>query len=204
MTWSVLALQTPHDLMLLLTNFCFLQVLDYCLTLHSAEELRQRHRQIVESFRMARTVDVVGVKKWNRINNDDPTTAYVVTESEHHIRCAIDAQNISQDGVVLAWLQDQPTDVIGMAAARVIGIERMASLATEAEQAGDPWAAACRWQLAGDVCNKLYGRASFDWGSCREYLEKAADLVPEARLAAKGGKPTVCSGPTFVATSVVC
>lgn len=61
-------------------------VLDYTKTLHSASELVEMHRKVVERFRALRTVNGAGVAKWTMENSEDSMTYYVVNECEHHVR----------------------------------------------------------------------------------------------------------------------
>eukprot|EP01052_Picozoa_sp_SAG31_P040726 SAG31_NODE_5973_length_2232_cov_1.170183_1_plen_664_part_01 len=154
-------------------------VLDFTLTLHSAERLVEMHRNVVERFRAARTVNGAGVARWTVENRDDAMTYYVLNECEHHVR---NAEVINKNGVMeeslLSWLCDQPLDVIGTATAKVIGEDRVSELAAAAEDAGKYYVAAGRWLAAGSVANLLRGKAAYAdmCRKCFACLEKLSHI----------------------------
>ena len=136
-------------------------VLDFTCGLFAPEELQTAHQRIVDSFRKKRTVSATGISAWLRSNGDDPTSHYVLSEIEHHVRNAIPHPDQLADGdPIVAWLEDQPQDAIGEATAAVLGIDVLDQLATTAEEKRSPdfWGAACRWGAGATLCLNTIGR----------------------------------------------
>ena len=61
-------------------------VLDFAIAQHSAEELRENHRKIVEAFCGARPLDGNGRRKFDRMQSEDSLSMYVCTEVQFHLR----------------------------------------------------------------------------------------------------------------------
>ena len=119
--------------------------------------LRDAHRKIVEAFRANRTVDSNGVAAWDPGNADDALTKYVLNESYHHIKAAIDPVAAADDKAISGWLHDVPQDIIVGNLAQCIGIEKLKLLARKAEEGGEMWWAACRWSSAAKLARNQFG-----------------------------------------------
>eukprot|EP01051_Picozoa_sp_SAG22_P005169 SAG22_NODE_300_length_12752_cov_3.102426_1_plen_653_part_10 len=137
-------------------------VLDFVVAQHSEEELREKHRQVVEAFRACRPMNSFGVREWERGDlGEDSICRYIGNEVAHHVRGALPADPLN-DAVVAGWLGDTPQDAITVATAEVLGWKAGMQLARQADEQQDWWSAARRWSLAGMVVNEM--------SECDEYL----------------------------------
>eukprot|EP01052_Picozoa_sp_SAG31_P029721 SAG31_NODE_2978_length_4831_cov_236.467033_2_plen_844_part_00 len=126
-------------------------VLDFAVAQHSTDTLRDSHRCVVEAFRAARPVDTHGRKKFDIAQRDDPTTAYVCNEIQHHLRQGWQPNKIADEVATRDWLVDVPLDPIVVAAGRVLGSEEITKLADRAEASKHWWLAARYWAVVQQV-----------------------------------------------------
>ena len=130
-------------------------VLDWTVAQHSEEELRQKHRCIVEAFHAARPVDAHGRHKFDIAQKEHTLSAYACHEIQHHLECGWESNTrgdaLSTDG----WLADLaghvPQDEIVFAAGRVLGVALVTRLAGAAEASRDWWLAARCWAVVQSI-----------------------------------------------------
>ena len=136
-------------------------VLDFAVAQHSGEELRDKHRCVVEAFRATRPVDVHGRHMFDRRKMHDSAIAtYVCDEVAHHLQRATRGTDLVEGGLldtIKEWLGDVPLDVIVHEAGRLLGIPYITKLASSAEDAGDWWLAARSWAVVSFLMSVTFG-----------------------------------------------
>ena len=130
---------------------------DFVQQQHTAVELRQAHRRMVQLIRERRP-------KGGYVEKEDPFSRYVTYELPYHIRESWDLERPDWDTDTqgLSWLDDFPRgqDVVPISTALVLGFERTATLARQAEAAGDFWKASLRWTATAEIAKST--RSSSD------------------------------------------
>eukprot|EP01048_Picozoa_sp_COSAG05_P005356 COSAG05_NODE_315_length_11604_cov_8.336375_6_plen_1129_part_00 len=153
-------------------------VLDFAVAQHSAEELLEKHRSVIEAFRKARPSNAAGVSMYDYVNNDDPMTAYVISNAAHHAKGSHRANNASSEKLLLSWLHDQPKDLLCNAISAVLGEDKLQYAADSAEASGEMWPSACWWAAAATVQGSRPGLNS----NFITYYLRAGQALSKARL----------------------
>eukprot|EP01052_Picozoa_sp_SAG31_P018719 SAG31_NODE_1338_length_8731_cov_14.189643_1_plen_1748_part_10 len=146
-------------------------VLDFVLAQQSSSELRGKHRTVVNAFRAARPADARGRPMFTTALPEDPICLYVVSEVEHHLRNGAP----TGDDVALVWtewLGDMPQDEITIFAGKVLGMDRLTTMAQTAEGSSDFWLAGRYWSIASAVALKTGSSASM-----KAPLTKSIDCI---------------------------
>jgi hypothetical protein len=132
-------------------------VLDFAVAQHSAEELCEKHCAVVEAFREARPADYYGRRYFDSTRSDSALDVYVSNEVGCHVsKCWEGSQRQSGTGP-RSWLGDTPHDEIVAATGRVMGLEKLSSLAQNASDEGDWWLAARYWTVARTIVFEIDG-----------------------------------------------
>ena len=163
-------------------------VLDFAVAQHSAEELREKHRRVVEAFRAARPINDHGLAVFDRRTMQSTAVSkYVCEEVDNHLTVAVgnDFDQSQESCNVKRWMSDVPQDVVVLATGRILGIERTMQLASAAENVGDWWLAARYWAvLCKLVCDssidKVIPTAQKSMAAISKYL--AHNEQPSAEL----------------------
>ena len=128
---------------------------------HSAEELREKHCQVVEAFRAARPVNVYGQRIFVVSKDADPLTRYVCANAHHHVKNGVCVDNELDSKASTEWLGDVPQDSLVLCVGNALGIGRLSKLAESAEAAGDWWLAARYWAVIGVVSLTTDGNSKY-------------------------------------------
>ena len=124
-------------------------VREYVIAQHSEDEMRDAHRRLVDSFRVCRPADFHGRKAWINAKlqqDNDPRSVYVCAAISHHIRAGWESDKGLLE-VESSCLFDTPQDELVVAAAHMMGVERLTTLASQSEAKEDWWSAAKLRQL---------------------------------------------------------
>jgi hypothetical protein len=119
-------------------------VREFVIAQHSEDEIRDAHRRLVNSLRACRPTDFHGRKAWNNSKHQqesDPRSAYVCASISHHVTAGWESDKDSL-GAESSCLLDTPQDELTVAAARMMGVEPLTTLASQSEVKEDWWAAA--------------------------------------------------------------
>eukprot|EP01048_Picozoa_sp_COSAG05_P025773 COSAG05_NODE_6719_length_914_cov_1.522699_1_plen_230_part_10 len=136
-------------------------VLDFCVAQHSEEELRKKHCEVVEAFRAARPVDHYGRTHYDRsLALHSALTWYVCNNITGHVAKAMPGSAQAIEQVSRSWLADTPHDDIVYATGSIIGPAKLATLASDAEAAGDWWLASRYWAVARRTTYESNGMAA--------------------------------------------
>jgi hypothetical protein len=145
-------------------------VLDWTQAQHSADDIQQQHRLVVDAFRKSRPQDALGRPGFSTLRSGDPVSVYVCNEIGHHV-----SSSKQSEAQLTVWLGDCPLDEIVVATARAMGLAQLSSLASEAESADDWWLAA-RLHGASAVCEaRLAGDGAAAAVKCMDAIAKAPD-----------------------------
>jgi hypothetical protein len=120
-------------------------VLDFAVAQQSKEQLQLRHRAIVQAFRASRPADAHGRRKFDRTQKQDLMANYVCNEVEYHVSLGWEEDATRDVLATREWLGDVPQDAIVVAAARVLGADRVSTLAAAAEASKEWWTVARYW-----------------------------------------------------------
>ena len=155
-------------------------VLEFAVAQHTDDALRQAHRSVVEAFRACRPEDVHGRRQFESTASDDPLLVYVSAEVEHHVRNGW-LPNMEDDSLACtSWLGDMPQDAIVAAAGRVLGRERLSTMAAAAEAARDWWLAARYFGLLQTVLLSRLGLSAAGVGPTVAALGAMEALGPKS------------------------
>ena len=145
-------------------------VLDFAVAQHSAQQLREKHRNVVEAFRAARPANMYGRRRFDLSDGHSPVTSYVITEGAHHVASCCQWQSEPLDEpTTTRWLSDVPQDAIVRFVGQAVGREKLTGWATAAERDGQWWMAGRMWAVNravtfmqeghGDTTRALAGKA---------------------------------------------
>jgi hypothetical protein len=161
--------------------------LDYSVSLHKGNELREAHRCFVEILRERRPgrkldastgKDVAPQFGWVGHDVDNPTLLYVHDEIVYHIRHAWQP-DWQADERCITWLDDFPgqVDIISVGCARFLG-ERTQQLAVQAEREHKYWSASVRWKAAGEA-NRFVNWAEAGYEENKKCASVLEQMAPE-------------------------
>ena len=129
-----------------------MSISDFVVSQHTEEQLREKHRAVVQAFRKCRPTNAHGIGEWDRDSpGTDFFTRYVRHEVIHHVRGGWQADALRDRLAIDEWLGDTPQDAITVAAAEVAGWKMVMELAEAADEKQDWWTAARYWSLSGIV-----------------------------------------------------
>ena len=129
----MIVLSDDYVVELLVMLSCSDIVGDFVCSLHSAEELRQAHRRLVDQFRASRPVDPTSKScEWNNID-DTQLSRYVRYYCVQHIDKGWNPDWESDEHAIEKWLGDYPQDDIVKAAASFLGFEKLSKLASKVD-----------------------------------------------------------------------
>lgn len=116
-------------------------VLDFVVSQHSGDELRNSHRRLVDLLRAERPLDAVSHQmEWNNVGNT-PTSRYVRDYCSQHMQLGWNSDRESDEYAIKQWLLETPQDDIVKSAGSILGYEMLSRLSKKLEETGSTTAA---------------------------------------------------------------
>jgi hypothetical protein len=163
-------------------------VLDFAVAQHSADDLRQAHRRVVDAFRAARPVDAHGRCMFDMSNREHSLSVYACAEISYHLKNGWQVDMEADDLALSGWLGDVPQDEIVVAAGITLGLEKLTAVAQRAERDKDLWLAGRYWFMVSAVKTHTDGQGTGNVEAARsldlisEFLETVGDSVSSELL----------------------
>ena len=126
------------------------------------------------------------MRGWDASSKDLRLSQYVLKHVAHHIKQATCPEDWESDADVLSWLDDyaKMQDAIPLAVAELLGVQRVAQLARQAEGEGNFWSASLRWSAAALTATTGNKQQATDlFKSCATALEQFRPRTPQQQEA---------------------